>query len=369
MSQSGKDPSFIVRSETPYCGGPPLEQLAASYLTPVDRFFVRSHGTVPRLDRDQHQVTLDGLVRRRLSLTVPELLQRFPRREAVVTIQCAGNRRDELLAAAPIPGELPWGAEAISNARWSGVSLADVLGAVGVEPEAQHVAFEGLDSVERQGRTFGFGGSVSLARALAGDVLLADRMDDKPLQAHHGFPLRVVVPGFIGARSVKWLSRITLQTESSDNYFEAHAYKLLPRDADPATVDWAAHPPLEEMPIGAVICLPPAAATLDAEVLRDAGALRVAGYATSRGHDRVLGVDLSADGGVTWQAAELLDRAGPGTWVRWQGLLTPAPGEHELVARVRDSGRHEQPEHAAQAWNPKGYMNEAWHRVMVVVRG
>jgi sulfite oxidase len=351
----------MVRSETPYCGGPPLEQLTASYLTPVDRFFVRSHGTVPKLNRETHRVTVDGLVRRRLSLTVPELLDRFPRREAVVTLQCAGNRRNELLATAPIPGEVPWGAEAISNARWSGVSLVDVLGAAGVEAEAQHVAFEGLDSVERQGRTFGFGGSVSVTRALAGDLLLADRMDDKPLPAHHGYPLRVVVPGFIGARSVKWLSRITLHTEPSDNYFEAHAYKLLPPDADPATVDWPAYSPLEEMPIGAVICVPAPGAVLDAS------ALRVTGYATSRGHDRVLGVDVSADDGATWQPAQLLDRAGPGTWVRWQVALNLAPGAHELVARVRDSGRHEQPEHAADAWNPKGYMNEAWHRIRVVV--
>ena len=361
MSQAGKDPAFIVRSETPFCGGPPLDQLAASYLTPVERFFVRSHGSVPRLDREAHRISVDGLVRRRMSFSVPELLDRFPRREAVVTLQCAGNRRDELLAVTPIPGEVPWGAEAISTARWSGVSLADVLGAVGVEPEAQHVAFEGLDSVERHGRTFGFGGSVSMARALAGDVLLADRMDDKPLPAQHGFPLRVVVPGFIGARSVKWLSRITLQTEPSDNYFEAHAYKLLPRDADPATVDWAAHPPLEEMPIGAVVCVPADGASLGS------GPVRMAGYATSRGHDRVLGVDVSCDDGATWQPAQLLDRAGPGAWVRWQTTLSLAPGAHELVARVRDSGRHEQPQHAAEAWNPKGYMNEAWHRIRVVV--
>lgn len=354
-----KDPSFIVRSEDPWCGGPPLPQLVAAHLTPITRFFVRSHGPVPDIDAATHTVTIDGLVSEPVTFRVSELLSQFSRREAVVTLQCAGNRRDELMAVRPIPGEVLWGAEAVSTARWSGVSLADVLAMVGVAEGAAHVAFEGADDVERLGRVFGFGASISLARALVGDVLIVDRMDGQPLPAEHGGPVRVVVPGYVGARSVKWLNRITLQQEPTDNYFESRAYKVLPADADPATVDWAAYPPIEEAPLHAVICRPvDGVASADGETL-------VEGYATTGGDRHVTQVEVSADGGDTWTRAVLLDQQTPGAWVRWRASLTLTRGEHELVARATDSAGGTQPEHVRDRWNPKGYMNDAWHRVRV----
>jgi sulfite oxidase len=361
MESIDKDPSFIVRSESPVCGGPPLARLVERPLTWREDFFVRNHGAIPDLAVDSWRLSVEGMVARPMTLTLAQLVERFPRRDLVATLQCAGNRRDELIGVRPIPGEVPWGAEAVSTARWGGVSLSDVLGAAGVADGATHVAFEGLDRVTRHDRTFGFGSSIELGRALAGDVLLADRMNGSPLPPEHGFPLRVVIPGYIGARSVKWLGRIVVQDRPSDNYFQAHAYKMLPPDVDPAAADWDAYPAIEEAPLQAVVCVPATGAHLPA------GQVIVQGYATAPGHRRVGAVEVSADRGATWLAADLLDRPAPGAWSRWQVIVTLAAGPQELWARARDSEGGTGAVHVADRWNPKGYMNDAWHRIGVTV--
>ena len=359
MESIDKDPSFIVRSESPVCGGPPLARLVERPLTWREDFFVRNHGAIPDLSLDGWRLSIEGLVETPLRLTLAELVARFPRRDAVATLQCAGNRRDELIGVRPIPGEVPWGAEAVSTARWGGVSLADVLGAVRIKDGASHVWFEGLDAVTRHDHTFGFGSSIDLARALAGDVLLADRMNGDALPAEHGFPLRVVVPGYIGARSVKWLGRIVVADRPTDNYFQAHAYKVLPAESNPATVDWDAYPAIEEAPLQAVVCVPASGAHVPA------GQIIVQGYATAPGHRRVGVVEVSADRGATWVVADLLDRPAPGVWSRWQAVVTIAAGEGELIARARDSEGGTGAVHVHERWNPKGYMNDAWHRIGV----
>jgi Oxidoreductase molybdopterin binding domain len=142
-------------------------------------------------------------------------------------VQCAGNRRQGLMEAYPIPGEMPWGAGAIGNARWTGVPLREVLLAAGVEEGARHVAFAGLDEIE-EGWSPNYGSSIPVEKGMGPEVLLAYEMNDEPLRPEHGFPLRAVVPGYIGARSVKWLSGIALQDAPSDNYFQAQQYKLFP---------------------------------------------------------------------------------------------------------------------------------------------
>ena len=313
------------------------------------------------LDPASHRITVDGLVGAPLSIGLAELRYRLPRRELVATLQCAGNRRDELMALAPVPDEVPWGAQAVSTARWSGVSLADLMRLAGVGAEAQHVGFEGLDRVERAGSTFGFGGSISIERAMAGDVLLAFEMNGQPLPQEHGAPVRVIVPGYIGARSVKWLSRVEARATRSENHFEAHAYKLFPPAATAASADWEGTLPIQEMQLGSVICRPSAGA------VTSPGATQVVGYATAGGERRIARVEVSPDGGESWLPAELIDAPAPGTWVRWRASIELPPGSHELVTRATDLEGHAQPADLAAAWNFKGYMNDAWHRVPVRV--
>src|SRR5262249_28072208 len=151
---------------------------------------------------------------------------------------CAGHRRDELATVEPIPGEIPWGAEAIGNAVWRGVTLREVLLAAGVGPEVQHVAFLGLDAMHKGGGRVAFGGSISIEKGMSAEVLLAYEMNGQPLPPHHGFPLRVLVPGYIGARSVKWLASIVLQDAPSSNYYQAHAYKVFPSHIQAERADW-----------------------------------------------------------------------------------------------------------------------------------
>jgi sulfite oxidase len=357
----GKHPAFIVRAREPLNGGPPPELLLQAATTPADLFFVRNHGTIPEIDPAGYCLSIGGMVRRPLSLSLDELIERFPRVALAATLQCAGNRRDELMAIEMVPGELPWGAEAISSAEWAGVRLRDVLLAADWEPDAAHVAFGGHDQVERQNRRFGFGGSLPLEKALGPEVLLAYEMNGAPLPPAHGFPLRVVAPGYIGARSVKWLHTITVQAEPSDNYFQAHAYKLFPPDTRADTADWECGMMLGELSVNAVICAPTTGEALSA------GTAVVQGYAFAGGGRTIERVDVSVDGGVSWTTAELLGERSRWAWRLWETRVELTPGSHQIVARAWDSAANTQPETAGPLWNFKGYMNNAWHRVEMQV--
>jgi sulfite oxidase len=358
MTRFGKHPDLLVRQEDPFNGGPPPERLLGSFITPNDLFFVRSHGGVPEVDRSSYRLAVDGLVERPLSLSLDDL-RRLPRAGVTATLQCAGNRRQEMMAQRPIPNELPWGTEAVSNAEWSGAPLREVLALAGVRPGALHAAFTGLDETERHGHRFHFGGSIPLAKATHPEVLLADTMNGAPLPATHGAPLRVVVPGYIGARSVKWLSRITLQETPSDNYFQATAYRLFPPHFGPDNVVWEQGLMLGESPVNAVILTPGEGGTLPA------GRVTVRGWALAGG-DRAVGrVDISADGGRTWTVADVEAGDGPYVWRLWEAALDLPAGSHELVCRAFDTAAQTQPENTAHVWNFKGYANNAWHRVRV----
>ena len=355
------DSRLQVHSTEPLVGGPPLSVLRQDHITPADLFFIRNHGPIPEVDAASFRLEVDGLVRKQMQFSLAELRDRFPRVSVTATLQCAGNRRDELTKIAPIPGEVPWGADGISNAAWSGVRLCDVLEAAGVAPGAAHAAFVGLDEVTRHGETFGFGGSIPIDKALSPETLLVDEMNGAPLHPAHGFPLRVLVPGYIGARSVKWLSGIRLQTEPSANYFQAKVYRLFPPHTKAETARPEDGIALSENSLNAVICDPERGATLPA------GPVTVRGYALAGGSRRVARVDVSADGGRTWTTASL-EPGEPWTWQFWEARLTLGRGPAELVARAFDTAANSQPEQLASVWNFKGYMNNALHRVPVTGR-
>jgi sulfite oxidase len=361
---AAKDPVLIVRTAEPFNAGPPPEELTREAVTPTPLFFVRNHGTVPAIDPAAYRLRVGGLVERPLELSLDDLRGAFPRQTAAATLQCAGNRRMEMLAVREIPGEVPWDLEAISHAEWGGVELRRVLERAGVAvpaPDAAaHVAFVGLDEVERRGRRFGFGGSIPLAKALGPEVLLAYEMNSAPLTPLHGAPLRLVVPGYIGARSVKWLGEIAIQDAPSDNYFQAVAYRLFPPEAEAATARDEDGRMLGELFTSAAICAPLAGDELPA------GQALLRGYAVGHDGRPVERVEVSADGGQTWTAARLLGEGAAWAWRLWEATVELAPGPATLAARVADP-LHPQPADVRQTWNFKGYMNNAWHRVAVNV--
>ncbi len=293
MTPFGKHPSAIVRDRQPFNAEPPLGRLRQSFETPRELFFSRNHGSIPEVDPDRYRLAVGGLVERPLELSMEEL-RGLPKVEVTAVLQCAGNRRDGLIEVAPIPGETPWGAGAIGNARWAGVPLREILLETGVGAGARHAAFVGLDEVEGEGGSINYGGSVPLEKALSPEVLLAYEMDGEPLPPEHGSPLRVVVPGYVGARSVKWISRVTLQEAPSDNRYQAREYKLFPPNVTEETADPSGGLMLGELQVDAVICEPGDGAELTA------GAVAVRGYAIAGGGRNVERVDLSPDEGGTW---------------------------------------------------------------------
>jgi sulfite oxidase len=183
-------------------------------------------------------------------------------------------------------------------------------------------------------------------------------MNGEPLPPVHGAPLRVVVPGYIGARSVKWLERIEVRSTPWPGYFQHVAYRLLPADATPA--------PGAGMPLGLIALNADVLSPGDGETVA-AGPVEVRGYAFAGGERHVARVDISVDGGANWSQAELLADLGRWAWRQWRATLTLAPGEHEILVRAWDSSAATQPEDEAALWNPKGYVNNARPRVRIRV--
>ena len=357
MSNSSAHAFTIVYQEQPLNAGTPLPVLRSSFVTPQTLFFARNHGSMPTIDPSTYRLRIEGMVRSPLELRLEELRSRFPSRTIMATLQCTGSRRDELMALHAIPNEIPWGAEPISNASWRGVALRDVLQATGIAPEARYASFSGLDEVQEQGQAVGFGSSITLEKAQAPEVLLAFEMNGEPLTPMHGFPVRVVIPGYIGARSVKWLGAITLQDEPSHNYFQEKSYKLFPPSITQAPADMSQGKMLESLPLNAVICIPQNGQRLEA------GPIRIQGYAFTGEGSPIKRVEVSADNGTTWTVATITERSDPWAWCFWETTLDLPRGPQQLLARAWDASGHTQPADARQLWNFKGYANNAWHRI------
>jgi sulfite oxidase len=352
----GKRPDLIVHEAEPFNAETGRAALAEGLLTATDAFYVRGHGPIPQIDPGVWRLHVDGLVARELDLSLTTLREALPEREVIATLQCAGNRRQGLLAIRDIPGEAPWGPGATGTATWTGVALADVLELARPASGAAHVGFQGADLCPEARPAQRFGGSIPLNKACRPEVLLAWAMNGEPLPPIHGAPLRVVAPGYIGARSVKWLERIEVRASPWPGYFQRVVYRLLPEDGIPGPDAGIA---LGIVALNADVLAPADGATVAA------GLVEVRGYAFAGGEREVTRVDVSLDGGARWAQAELLDDLGRWAWRQWRIALHLPPGDHEILVRAWDSSAATQPEDEAALWNPKGYVNNARPRVHV----
>ncbi len=355
-----KREDMLVHATEPYNAEPPRHALARDALTPEEAFYVRNHGPVPDVDPDRWRLRVRGRVARPVNLSFSDLRTGFPTRELVATVQCAGNRRAGLAHVRDIPGEALWGPGATATATWTGVRLNEVLEAAGASPDAGHVAFDAPDVSQFATPAQHFGASIPASKARSDEVLLAWAMNHDWLPRVHGAPVRVIVPGYIGARSVKWLDRITVRDRPSDNFFRATAYRLLPPEADPNTATHGDGLPLGPIAVNSDILTPDDGARLPA------GPTTTTGYALA-GNDRdIARVDVSLDDGRSWQQAELDAPSNPWSWRHWHTALELPPDEHvTITARAWDTAAAVQPEDPAQLWNPKGYVNNAWARLQV----
>jgi sulfite oxidase len=354
----GKRADLIVHQEAPFNVESSLAALAEAPVTATDAFYVRGHGPVPETDLAEWRLHVHGLVERELDLSLATLREAFREREVIATLQCAGNRRAGLMAIRDIPGEAPWGPGATGTARWTGVALADVLALAGPRDGGAHVGFAGADVCPEAAPPQRFGGSIPIDKACRPEVLLAWGMNGEPLPHVHGAPVRLVVPGYIGARSVKWLERIELRSSPWDGYFQHVAYRLLPEDGAPG--------PGAGMPLGLVALNADVLSPADGETVA-AGPVEVRGYAFAGGERHVARVDVSLDRGAHWSQAELLEDLGRWAWRHWRAIVDLGPGDHEILVRAWDSSAATQPEDEAALWNPKGYANNARPRVRVRV--
>lgn len=362
MGDYGKRDDMIVYQAEPYNAEPPPAALDGLPITPVDLFYGRNHGPIPQVDPDAWHLEVGGLVQRPLTFTLADLRRRFRQHSLVATLACAGNRRGELMRTRPIAGQIGWGPGAISTAEWTGARLADVLADAGLTSETAYVEFLGQDLSQQADPPEPFGASIPMAKATAGEVLLAWEMNGIPLPAAHGGPVRVVVPGYIGARSVKWVRRITAQDHPSHNYFQAVDYRLLPADADATRALPGAGLPLSTVAVNAAILRPEENEALPA------GPTEVSGYAIVGDARSVARVDVSLDAGRHWQQADLGHDVGPWAWRLWRTIVDLPAGQSEIIARAWDTSATVQPELADQVWNPLGYANTAWPRIHVTTR-
>jgi sulfite oxidase len=361
---SKRGTKLIVRQNSPLNAEPPLGELVEQWITPTPQFYIRNHGPTPRIAAETFRLKIEGLVRKPLSLSLKELSGRFPAADAVATMTCAGNRRYEHSRTKKVGG-VQWREGAIGNARWQGVRLSDVLKAAGLKPEAKHAWFDGLDEIDHKGKTIVFGGSIPIEKALADTkampgTLLCTQMNGKPLTPEHGAPLRTVVPGYIGARSVKWLGRITVSDRPSPNHYVAEAYKIV---TEGDKLELAEAGPIYTTPLNSVICAPQAGAKLKT------GTVRVTGYALPPGRPgrTIARVELSTDNGRTFKPARIASARREYCWVLWSADVPVSPKTKQLVVRCVDSAGHPQPR--TVPWNMKGYMYNAWHHVPLSVRG
>lgn len=351
---------MIIQSADPFNAEPAPAALIASFVTLRELFYIRSNGPVPTLSADQ-AVSVDGMVDKPAIWTRETFERSFATTSVLSTMQCAGNRRADLQQVKPTAGD-PWGVGAIGTAEWTGVRLADVLAAAGFDRQnAKHVRFLSADEVLVEGERDSYGVSIPLAKALHPDTLIAWAINGVPLPPEHGFPLRMVVPGYAGVRSAKWLTRIEVSEAPAIQLIQAKDYKLFPPAVAKGEADWDAGLVINAMPVNAAICDP-----ADRAVLKK-GPITIRGYALA-GDRAVARVDVSLNGGRDWCQAELEQRPdAPWSWTRWSWTGEIGRGNHEFVVRAVDEAGQTQPSAPDDVWNFAGYLATNWHRVRVEV--
>ena len=318
-----------VLSTTPENRETPLAEVS-SWVTPNRWFFVRSHYETPQIDIAQWRLNVAGCVNRELELSW-EQMELLPRRSVFATMECAGNGRSFLK---PYVEGVQWTAGAVGHAEWSGVPLHFVLEKAGLRADAKEIVFHGADSGVEHGHSEpeAFARSLPLEKALHPDTLLATHMNGERLEPSHGYPVRLMVPGWYGVASVKWLTRIEAATSPFRGYFQTAKYTIQHRTGGGTRTDVVG-----PMPVKSEIIQP-----VEQSVL-GIGANRLFGMAWA-GEHAVAAVEVSVDGGISWQRAQLQGPRAPYSWTAWEYLWeTATPGPYTLLARAISKDGQVQP--------------------------
>jgi len=357
-----RDEKLKVLTDRPCNAETPAEELT-DFITPNRLFYVRNHMWVPTVEKDQYRLTIELGDGEEKTYTLKELRDKFPKVTVTSTMQCSGNRRKHMTEGCGSTNGLQWAVGAIGNATWTGVRLRDVLLDAGFpidEPpeDAKHAQFMGLEA---------YGASIPLSKAIDahGDVLLAFEMNGSDLPRDHGFPLRVIVPGNVAARNVKWVQRITISDEESTSQWQRRDYKSFgPNEG--SKPDWSRAKSIQEMPVTSAItsisCMAKQSGT------KKSDPVVIEGYAYSGGGREIARVDISKDNGRTWDQAELVETECKGSkvwcWKRWRYEMPAADfNKCTIAVKATDEAYNTQPETFDQIYNVRGNLATAWHRI------
>lgn len=376
-SDPKRNPLLRPASVKPFNAEPPPNVLADNFITPNEVFYVRNHLPVPDVDPESYEleIVIEG-IEEPIVLSLEDIKTKFPKVSVTSAVQCAGNRRSEMHAVKNLKG-LPWGRAAIGNATWSGARLRDVLAWAGVKEENvgewRHLHLNGMDE-GADGSAYAVSIPISKALSYMGDCVLAYEMNGETLPRDHGYPIRAVVPGSVGARNVKWLGQMVISAEESTGHWQANDYKGFSPSVDWNNVDFTKSPAIQELPVQSAICEPE-----DGEVIKlgDNGCIPLKGYAWSGGGRGIVRVDVSVDGGQTWQVADLIrddtqEYNRQWAWTLWKidALVSPESlksGSLSIYIKASDSAYNTQPEEFAPIWNLRGVLSNAWHKIQVKV--
>jgi DMSO/TMAO reductase YedYZ molybdopterin-dependent catalytic subunit len=335
--------------------GTPLEALRYP-ITPLGLHYLLIHYDIPFVDPSTWGLEVDGAVDRPARLSLDDL-RALSSVDVPVTMECAGNGRALL---EPHVVSQPWLRDAVGTARWRGALLSALLDRVGAHDEAVEVLFTGLDRGVEGEATQQYERSLPLAEARRDEVLLAYEMNGAPLLPQHGFPLRLVVPGWYGMTNVKWLARVTLLTTPFDGYQHERAYRLRASDEEPGT-------PVDRMLPRSLLVPPGIPEFLTRTRTLDFGPCLLEGRAWC-GRGTIERVDVTLDDGVSWAPADLDvdERLGRWAWRRWTSPWDAEPGTYRIGSRAADDAGNAQP--LEPTWNIGGYANNAvqWVDVTVV---
>jgi DMSO/TMAO reductase YedYZ molybdopterin-dependent catalytic subunit len=326
---------MIIRQKEPVNLEFPFDKLN-SFITPNDLFYIRSHFQAPELTTDYYQLRIHGAVENPLSLDYQQLRE-FPSETRTATLECAGNSRIFLV---PQVEGAQWELGAVGNAEWTGVPLRVLLEQTGLAKNACEVVFEGADRGTPKEQPIppgpiSYARSLPLAKAVRPEVLVAYQMNGRELSRDHGYPVRLIVPGYYGMASVKWLTSIQVLEEPFQGYWQTSDYGYWDYiDGKPV------RRPLSEMALKSQIARPGMYEVIPA------GSDYIVTGAAWCGHSDVSEIELSTDGGQHWTAAEFMDPAQPYVWRRWQFLwhVPQKPGQYTLAARAQDATGAVQPE-------------------------
>lgn len=332
---------MIVRSSRPEDLEMPLDGFK-EWITPVDRFFVRCHTYFPEpVKVSEWRLKLDGVVNQPLTLTMDDL-KKLPRVEIVAVLECAGNGRSFY---EPRVAGTQWAFGSVGNGRWAGVRFRDVLQKAGLKDSARHIFLDGADVP--LGKMPDFQRTITVEKAMDPDTLLAYEMNGQPLTQEHGFPLRVIAPGWAGDSWVKWLQHVEVLDHEFEGFWMKTAYRHPSHPVAPgATVDPSEMIPVTDLGVKSVIATP-------GDGWARPGQVRISGTAWSNSSP-VTGVEVSVDGGTTWKPAKLgKDRSRYG-WRLWELDWKAAEGKYTLMARATNEAGKSQP--LSEEWNPSGYL-------------